>query len=109
MQLIGHTLYLTTLLLLTLIVSATALLQVQSVILAMGVIGLWRYCWAATNLARAAWYLRVAFPRMKARVLGLHAARKTAPVSVVKNGLPVPPASTTTRPLARWLRAACRE
>lgn len=79
MQLIGHTLYLTTLLLLTLVVSASALSQVQSVILAMGVIGLWRYGWAAINLARAAWYLRVAFPRMKARVLALHAARKTAP------------------------------
>jgi len=36
------------------------------------------------------------------------AARSTAAVSVVKNGFPVPPASTTTCPRSRWCRAGWR-
>ena len=32
------------------------------------------------------------------------APRRAAPVSVVKNGLPVPPARITIRPLARWCK-----
>src|SRR5580698_2009775 len=38
----------------------------------------------------------------------ISAARNTAVVSVVKNGLPVPPPSSTIRPSARYLCAALR-
>ena len=35
-------------------------------------------------------------------------ARSAAVVSVVKNGLPVPPAKITTRPFSRWRMARRR-
>ncbi len=34
--------------------------------LIMGAIGLWRYSWASVHLARAFWYRRVVFPRIRA-------------------------------------------
>lgn len=77
MQIIGHTLYLTTLVLLALAIPKGAL--DHGPILVLGVIGLWRYTWAATNFARAIWYQRVAYPAMKRRVNALHNARRIAP------------------------------
>lgn len=79
MQFLGHTLYLTVLLSISLMIPSAALSQVKGVVFVIGVVGLWRYAWAATNFGRAIWYQRVAFPRMKRRVLALHAARKTPP------------------------------
>ena len=38
----------------------------------------------------------------------ISAARSAAAVSVVKNGLPVPPAKMTTRPFSRWRMARRR-
>jgi hypothetical protein len=38
----------------------------------------------------------------------ISAARRAAVVSVVKNGLPVPPAKITTRPFSRWRMARRR-
>ena len=79
MQILGHILYLTAMLLVALAIPHAALSQAQGAVFVLGVVGVWRYLWAGTNFARALWYQRVAFPRMKRRVLALHAARKTAP------------------------------
>lgn len=35
----------------------------QAALLTIGILGTWRYTWAATNFARAAWFLRVSHPR----------------------------------------------
>jgi mannuronan synthase len=77
MQIFGHILYLGTLGVLAWLISGSAL--PSGVVLTMGAIGLWRYAWICTNLARAQWYLRVAYPKMKRRAFALHSARKTPP------------------------------
>lgn len=79
MQILGHTLYLTVLLLVALSIPPAAASQAHGAIFVLGAIGVWRYAWAGTNFVRAIWYQRVAYPRMKRQVLALHAARKTAP------------------------------
>jgi hypothetical protein len=78
-NILGHILYLSVLALVALSVPHSALLQAQGAVFVLGAVGIWRYTWAATNFTRAIWYQRVAFPRMKRRVMALHAARKTAP------------------------------
>lgn len=77
MQIIGHILYMTTLVLLVLAIPTGAL--DHGPIIVLGVIGIWRYTWAGTNFARAIWYQRVAYPAMKRRVNALHTARSIAP------------------------------
>lgn len=79
MQILGHILYLGTLGVLAWLISGSAL--PSGVVLTMGVIGLWRYGWICTNLARAVFYLRVAFPKAKRQVFALHAARTCGPHS----------------------------
>lgn len=79
MQIIGHILYLTALGLVVLAIPQGALAQGQGVVFVLGAIGIWRYAWVGTNFVRAIWYQAVAFPRMKRRVLALHAARTTQP------------------------------
>lgn len=77
MQILGHILYLTTLVLLALAIPQGAL--DHGAVFVLGVIGLWRYSWAGTNFLRAIWYQNVAFPAMKRRVMALHQTRRTAP------------------------------
>jgi glycosyltransferase Alg8 len=41
--------------------------DVRSVVVAIGVIGLWRYGWALVHLARSVWYRKAAFPPLRRR------------------------------------------
>lgn len=77
MQILGHTLYLTVLVLITLAIPQGALNH--DAVFVLGAIGFWRYAWAGTNFVRAIWYQRWAFPAMKRRVMALHQTRSTAP------------------------------
>lgn len=67
MQIIGHGLYLALLAIIMLSVPLHSLQNAQGVIVVIGVIGAWRYSWAATNFLRAVWYLRIAYPRLRRR------------------------------------------
>lgn len=75
---LGHILYLATLGVLIGSLNVVTLHDAQGAILALGVIGLWRYAWAAVNFARAAWYLLVSYPRLRRRANAAYARRKTA-------------------------------
>ncbi len=79
MQILGHTLYLTVLVLVALAIPQGALSHTHDTLFALGAVGLWRYTWAGTNFVRAIWYQRVAFPAMKRKVMALHTARLTPP------------------------------
>ncbi len=79
MQVLGHTLYLTVLVLIALAIPPGSLAHAHGALFVLGVVGLWRYTWAGTNFVRAIWYQRVAFPAMKRRVVSLYNARTTAP------------------------------
>lgn len=41
--------------------------DVRSVVVAIGLIGLWRYSWAVVHLGRSLWYRKIAFPPMRRR------------------------------------------
>lgn len=75
MQILGHILYLTTLVLLALSIPPAAL--DHGAVFVLGAIGIWRYLWAGTNFVRAIWYQSLSFPAMKRRVMALHAGRHT--------------------------------
>jgi glycosyltransferase Alg8 len=75
MQILGHLLYLSVLGILLLGLPAHALDGAEGAILVLGVIGLWRYTWAATNFVRAGWYQLLAYPRLRAKAETAYAAR----------------------------------
>ena len=79
MQVLGHALYLTVLALLFISVPATSLAGAEGAIVTMGVIGLWRYSWAAINFSRATWYQAIAYPRLKRRADVAFTQRTSAP------------------------------
>lgn len=63
----GHILYLLVLAILLASLSPDRLAGTEGAILVLGVIGLWRYSWAAINFSRAGWYQLVAYPRLRRR------------------------------------------
>ncbi len=63
---LGHLAYIAGFLTLAATVPLQALPQVSQGLIVVGVIGAWRYSWAAINFVRAFWYLKIAYPRMKA-------------------------------------------
>ncbi len=67
MQILGHALYLTVLAVLLVSIPAATLSGAEGTILVLGVIGIWRYSWAAINFSRAIWYQLVAYPRLRRR------------------------------------------
>jgi glycosyltransferase Alg8 len=78
MQVLGHTLYLLVLGILVFSLPTDGLNGTEGVILVIGVLGLWRYSWAAINFGRAAWYQLVAYPRLRRRAKNDYAGRATA-------------------------------
>ena len=71
---LGHLIYLAVLALLVLAIPPGALGHVSDGLVVVGVVGAWRYGWALVNYLRAVLYLRVAYPRLKARAFATHAA-----------------------------------
>ena len=78
MQIVGHALYLLVLSILVFSFSLGALDGTEGAILLLGVIGIWRYSWAAINFCRAGWYLWVAYPAMRAKAGIAYQQRTTA-------------------------------
>ncbi len=108
MQVLGHSLYLTVLVLVALSIPQTALVGAQGFVFALGAIGIWRYSWAGINFVRAIWYQAVAFPRMKRRVLAHYAARRTSPHAFfLVTSFKIEP-EVTTRVYQSIFVAACR-
>ena len=75
MQIAGHLLYLAVTAVLVLSVSLSTLSTARDGLFVLGIIGLWRYAWAATNLIRAGVYQRLTYPRARARAFAAYAAR----------------------------------
>ena len=75
MRFLGHALYLLVLAVLLASVPHAALSDARGAILVLGVIGLWRYSWAAVNFGRALWYQGVAYPRLRKRAETAYADR----------------------------------
>jgi glycosyltransferase Alg8 len=108
MQLAGHVLYIAVMLALSASVPAHAFGPVAGGLAVVGLIGAWRYLWAATNALRAAWYLKIAYPRLKRRVTAdyaraAHPAHGYFLVTSYKIDT-----ETTTRVYQSVLRAAAR-
>ncbi len=78
MQIVGHALYLLVLGILLFSFSLGALDGAEGAIVVLGVIGIWRYSWAAINFCRAGWYLWVAYPAMRAKAGIAYQQRTTA-------------------------------
>jgi mannuronan synthase len=64
---LAHLIFLLTMAILALLPPSPAIAASSGSIIAIGLVGMWRYAWAATNLARAAIYINRAFPRLRAR------------------------------------------
>ena len=77
MHILGHILYLAVLSILVFSFSSGALNGTEGAVLVLGVIGIWRYTWAAINFCRAAWYLRVAYPAMREKADEAYQTRAT--------------------------------
>lgn len=75
MQILSHILYLLFLGILVSSLPDGGLDGTEGVILVMGVLGLWRYSWAAVNFARAGWYQLVAYPRLRQQAAASYAGR----------------------------------
>ena len=74
-----HLGYLTAMAAIALSVSWEAVLGAKQAVMLLGVIGLWRYGWAALNFARATWFLRIVHPRrQRARRISFAAAGRPA-------------------------------
>lgn len=78
MQILGHALYLMVLAILLSSLPLGGLDGTEGVILALGIIGLWRYSWAAINFGRAAWYQAIAYPRQRRKAEASYANRAAA-------------------------------
>ncbi len=65
MQILGHALYLLVFGILVFSLPSGALSGTEGVILVLGIIGLWRYSWAAVNFCRASWYQLISYPRLR--------------------------------------------
>lgn len=75
MQILGHILYLLVLGILLASLPTGGLRGAEGAILLLGVIGLWRYSWAAINFSRATWYQLVAYPRLRHRAEAAYQGR----------------------------------
>jgi glycosyltransferase Alg8 len=73
---LGHALYVLVFLAVGLAVPHTTVAAASGSLLTVGLIGLWRYSWAACNITRAAIYLRIVFPALRRRAEQLYSARR---------------------------------
>ena len=67
---LGHLSYLTLLAAGALLIGQAELRVGPQVLMVFGVIGAWRYGWMGINFARAAYFMRIAYPRKQAQVTG---------------------------------------
>lgn len=67
MQVLGHLLYLLTLAVLVFGLPKDGLSGTEGAVLVLGIVGFWRYSWAAVNLVRAALYQLWAYPQLRRR------------------------------------------
>ena len=105
MQIAGHLLYLAVMTVLALSVSLSSLAAARDGLVVLGIIGLWRYSWAATNLIRAWIYQGLRYPkaRSRARAIASEAGASVGAMTSSRPGTPsssCPPArsSVTCRP-----------
>jgi glycosyltransferase Alg8 len=73
---LGHALYILVMLTLALAVPHSMVVAASGSLLTLGLIGLWRYSWAAFNITRAAFYLRFAFPALRRRATRVYNERR---------------------------------
>ena len=71
----GHLLYLSLMAVLGMWALGSDPGALASGLLVVGVLGAWRYSWVALNLVRAAIYIKLAFPRLRARAEAAYAAK----------------------------------
>ncbi|TNC50847.1 glycosyltransferase family 2 protein [Rubellimicrobium rubrum] len=72
---LGHAAYLLSMIALAAAVGRRTADELGTLLIVVGVLGLWRYSWAAINFARAAIYLRWAYPRQRAEAERAYRAR----------------------------------
>ncbi len=77
-QMLGHLAYIAGTLALAATVPLQSLADVRGALIVVGLIGAWRYSWAAINFGRALIYLKVAYPRLRARAFALYNERPVA-------------------------------
>lgn len=75
---LGHLAYIAAMLVLGALVLSGAPEGLGSLVLVIGVIGLWRYSWAAINFVRAAVYMLWAYPGLRRRAEAAYADRPVA-------------------------------
>ncbi|WP_226628879.1 glycosyltransferase [Alloyangia pacifica] len=76
---LGHLAYLSVIVILGSAVTSDMLGRAGAPALVVGVLGMWRYSWAALNFLRAIWFRRIVHPRRKARAQARF-ARQRQPV-----------------------------
>ncbi|KPF46092.1 glycosyltransferase [Rhizobium sp. G187] len=72
---LAHVIYILAMIVLALSVPHAKVDAVSGTLVTIGLIGGWRYCWAGINLARAAYYLRFAYPRRRDAAAHAYKAR----------------------------------
>jgi mannuronan synthase len=63
---LAHAIFLLSMMCLALLPPPSVLQSASGTLVVIGIIGLWRYTWAAINLCRAAFYINWMFPRLRA-------------------------------------------
>lgn len=74
-MLLTHLAYLSAIVLLVSLVPPVFVGEAKQAILVVGLLGAWRYSWAALNYLRALWFRHWAYPRRKARAAARYDAR----------------------------------
>ncbi|RKE83475.1 glycosyltransferase [Rhizobium sp. AG855] len=72
---LAHVIYLLSMTILALSVPHPTVSAVSGTLITVGLIGAWRYAWAGINLARAAYYLKFAYPRRRRLAAEAYVAR----------------------------------
>ena len=62
---LAHVIYILSMTILALSVPHPTVSAVSGTLITVGLIGAWRYAWAGINLARAAYFLKYAYPRRR--------------------------------------------
>ena len=71
--LLGHSVYLGVMVVIALAIPPHSTSDLTRGLLVVGVIGTWRYSWALINFSRALIYLKLAYPRLRARMEAAYA------------------------------------
>lgn len=76
---LGHTAFLTAMILLATVVPLSTLGDAKGALIVLGIVGIWRYSWAFLNFSRAMVYLLSVYPRRRARAERRFEARPVRP------------------------------